>query len=766
MSFGKLMIAALVEEGSVDRMLKLGPVDHLFKGAEPPVWEFVKGFVSTHGQLPKSDTVTAHTGEKLPTPKEPVSYYVEQMRIRHKELVLKDAIKNAGASLQPDNLDVDKALGVMAETVMSLVRSEFSNQIADFRDAYDLIVPEYVAKAQGTISGGLRLGWPTLDDMTNGLGVGDLLSMVGRPGAGKALRHGTPVIMADGSAKPIEKIVIGDAVASVDGAPSTIFGVYAQGARPVLRVTFGDGRQLDVDEDHLWLVGCKYWDGPRVMSTREIVRWRSKAKRFSSTLWVPLASGDFGGARTPLLDPYLLGVLIGDGSLTGHSPSFTTMDVEIRDRVEKALPSGVVLRRKASSSSGAADDWYVVAEDGKTTKVNPVKEALVAYRLWGKTSSEKTLPEGVFMWSKDHRLALMRGLMDTDGTVDAKSSVTFSSSSLGLVKGVARLARSLGWKAQEQGPRKTTHQDHWRVTIVAVDRGAAFSIARKVDRCRKHTTHDPEHLKIVSIEPAGVHPCTCIAVTHPARLFLAGDYVVTHNTLQLLFAALHGWSTPAVEGVQDQSRLFVSMEMPILQIEQRMAAIHTHLPGGKLKQGKLASKSFTKLKKGLKELKGFPHPFWIVDGNLAATVEDVTLLARQLNPAAIFIDGGYLLKHPSERDRYKRVAENADLIKSMLCPIAPTVVSWQFSRSGGKKHLKKGEKPTMDDIGYTDAIAQVSSLILGITQAENVETLKARQIDVLKGRFGETGSFLTNWNWETMDFSEIVEKNVEDMHYD
>lgn len=422
MSFGKLMIAALLDEGSVDRMLKLGPVDHLFKGAEPPVWEFVKGFVSTHGQLPKADTVTAHTGDKLPVPKEPVSYYVEQMRIRHKELVLKDAIKNAGASLQPDNLDVDKALGVMAETVMSLVRSEFSNQIADFRDAYDLIVPEYVAKAQGTISGGLRLGWPTLDDMTNGLGVGDLLSMVGRPGAGK--------------------------------------------------------------------------------------------------------------------------------------------------------------------------------------------------------------------------------------------------------------------------------------------------------------------------------------------------------TLQLLFAALHGWSTPAVEGVQDQSRLFVSMEMPILQIEQRMAAIHTHLPGGKLKQGKLASKSFTKLKKGLKELKGFPHPFWIVDGNLAATVEDVTLLARQLNPAAIFIDGGYLLKHPSERDRYKRVAENADLIKSMLCPIAPTVVSWQFSRSGGKKHLKKGEKPTMDDIGYTDAIAQVSSLILGITQAENVETLKARQIDVLKGRFGETGSFLTNWNWETMDFSEIVEKNVEDMHYD
>jgi len=196
-----------------------------------------------------------------------------------------------------------------------------------------------------------------------------------------------------------------------------------------------------------------------------------------------------------------------------------------------------------------------------------------------------------------------------------------------------------------------------------------------------------------------------------------------------------------------------------------MAAIHTHLPGGKLKHGKLTSTSVMKLKSGLKELKGFADPFWVVDGNLTSTVEDIWLLARQLQPAAIFIDGGYLLKHPRERDRYKRVAENADLIKSTLCPLAPTVVSWQFAKSGSKKHLKKGEKPSLEDIGYTDAIAQVSSLILGITQAESVETLQARQIDVLKGRSGETGSFRTNWNWNVMDFTEIVEKDVSELQY-
>lgn len=60
----------------------------------------------------------------------------------------------------------------------------------------------------------------------------------------------------------------------------------------------------------------------------------------------------------------------------------------------------------------------------------------------------------------------------------------------------------------------------------------------------------------------------------------------------------------------------------------------------------------------------------------------------------------------TERDRFRRVAENADLIKQELASIAPTVVSWQFARSASKKNAKKGEEVTMDDIGYTDAIGQ------------------------------------------------------------
>src|SRR5690606_31827432 len=145
----------------------------------------------------------------------------------------------------------------------------------------------------------------------------------------------------------------------------------------------------------------------------------------------------------------------------------------------------------------------------------------------------------------------------------------------------------------------------------------------------------------------------------------------------------------------------------VLSIQQRLAALQAHIPAGQLKHATLSSHNLGKLKTGLTTIKGYHAPFYVVDGNLAATVEDIWMMARQLKPAAIFLDGAYLVKHPTERDRYRRVAENAELIKSELAALAPVVCSWQFARTATKKqNTKKGEKVGLEDIGYSDAIAQ------------------------------------------------------------
>ena len=242
------------------------------------------------------------------------------------------------------------------------------------------------------------------------------------------------------------------------------------------------------------------------------------------------------------------------------------------------------------------------------------------------------------------------------------------------------------------------------------------------------------------------------------------------KTWQMLYSALHGWAAPVKAGKpeESQSRIFVSMEMDVLSITQRLIAMHATVPVGKIKSAALTTVQATKLKTGLTQIKGFPKPFYVIDGNLASTVEELWMYARQLRPEGMFIDGGYLLQHPSERDRFRRVAENCDLIKRELAPLCPTCVSWQFSRDASKKQKQnKGgdNKVTIDDIGYSDAIGQHSTCVLGTFEEESVETIQSRLIDILKGRHGEIGRFRTHWDFQKMDFSEVVEESVDDLQY-
>jgi replicative DNA helicase len=242
------------------------------------------------------------------------------------------------------------------------------------------------------------------------------------------------------------------------------------------------------------------------------------------------------------------------------------------------------------------------------------------------------------------------------------------------------------------------------------------------------------------------------------------------KTWQLLYLMMHGWKDTLDEDgkilQQGQSRLLFSMEMKPLPIAQRLTSMLLSMPYSDLDKATLSSSGQKKLKEGLTEIKMAGAPFWIVDGNLAATVDDMWMIARQLKPDAIGIDGAYLAKHPTIKDRYQRVAENADLMKSQLAEIAPTVATWQFARDKNKGG-KKGEpqKKDLEDIGYSDAIGQVSSLVCGIMQKDSVETVVQRVIDILKGRKGETGQFTTNWNFNSMDFSQYEEPTVEELNF-
>lgn len=238
----------------------------------------------------------------------------------------------------------------------------------------------------------------------------------------------------------------------------------------------------------------------------------------------------------------------------------------------------------------------------------------------------------------------------------------------------------------------------------------------------------------------------------------------------VLRSAHHTWKN------QHKIPAFLSMEMNNLISGQRLVAMDAGIPlsGLKLQKGQgLTTNQLKKLKESSDLAKKAANPFHLMDGNLSTTVEDIFNFCRQMKPDVLFIDGAYMLKHPNPRlGRFERVAENCELIKQEIAGNLgiPVVASWQFSRDAAKKMKsnKKGHGAQVDleDIGYSDAIGQISSIVLALLDEETVETMLRKRVTIMKGRSGETGEFFINWRFNpTMNFDLWQEQQVGEMSF-
>ncbi len=229
-----------------------------------------------------------------------------------------------------------------------------------------------------------------------------------------------------------------------------------------------------------------------------------------------------------------------------------------------------------------------------------------------------------------------------------------------------------------------------------------------------------------------------------------------------LYTALHNWQ------VRKHSVLFVSMEMSHLPIAQRAATMIAHTNLTQLKHGHHSDKGYSTQTEKLffSSMETITSPIeeggarlYIVDGNLAADMEDIFSLADQLGCQTVIIDGAYLCRHKNGRlDRFTRAAENCESMKRYSNDLmVASFASWQFNRQAADKQKKKGGTAEigLEDIGYSDAIPQISSIVLGLFQEDGVETMTKKNIRVMKGRGGEVGEFDIGWDFNTMNFDQI-----------
>jgi len=352
----------------------------------------------------------------------------------------------------------------------------------------------------------------------------------------------------------IGSLQVGDTVVGADGAPTRVVGVYPQGRKEIFRVTMQDGASTLCCAEHLWAVYTRddrrRHKGFRVLETREMSERLRCAHYHRFELPLIGAPVQFPSTVVPL-DPYALGLLLGDGCLTGTTtPSFATSDAELVHALGETL-EGVEVARKSQvdyvlRNAGGGRGGVIVA--------NPVTTVLRDLDLCGTRSSTKFVPEAYLYNSTDVRLAVLQGLLDTDGGPVRQAGRTcrihYSTTSVRLRDNVVFLVRSLGGIAYSRsrvaagrppgraGGRDVRHvSDAYILDIRLPASLQPFRLSRKLERYQQVGGGHPARY-IERIERIGEHEAVCIRVDAPDSLYVTDDFIVTHNTLNDSFIIL------------------------------------------------------------------------------------------------------------------------------------------------------------------------------------------------------------------------------------
>ncbi|MFI8167309.1 helicase-related protein [Streptomyces sp. NPDC085931] len=353
----------------------------------------------------------------------------------------------------------------------------------------------------------------------------------GEVGSGKAQPLDALVLTPTGF-RSMGDLRVGDEVVVPDGEVAPVDGVFPQGERDVWRLVLSDGSSVECDDEHLWIVGASR-DGhgdqaPQVMTTREI-RGDLYTADGSPKWYVPPAKPvDLGGDAGLPLDPYLIGVLLGDGSFR-HDLRLATVDDEIRDAVAAAVAPDCRL----VPVKGSRGDHTIQCEQDAGGVRNPVIQVLRELDLWGRTSHDTFVPEVFKNAPVKDRLAVLQGLLDTAGAVRADGTgVSLRSASRRLAEDVAWLVRSLGGRA-----RVLPEQAAYDVRVSLPDEYVPFRITRKAEQVRP-SPGCTFRRGIRAVEYVGRKPVQCISVAHPSHAYVTDNFTVTHNTMVALRAML------------------------------------------------------------------------------------------------------------------------------------------------------------------------------------------------------------------------------------
>lgn len=330
--------------------------------------------------------------------------------------------------------------------------------------------------------------------------------------------------------KLIGDITLEDKLIGRDGIPTDILEIHKQDLRTIYELEFTDGRKVRCDIDHLWNV--EYKGKTKTKSTKELLKLKLSnyidSKKYTKYYYkLPDIEPVQFSKKNLSIRPYLLGFLIGDGNLTKGETNFSTDDIEILDYIQECIGEYKIKKHKTKYSYG------IITPDGGPNYFNrEIKKLHLDCK-----AINKYIPQQYLHSSIEDRIELLKGLMDSDGSIAKNGYISFTTSSTPLARDFSYLCRSLGIKISIRETdlhlRKNTFNKEKSWQIGLSTKLPVFKLKRKLRKQEKKKKVN-SNVYIKNIKSLGyTEECTCFTVNNKEHLYLTRDFVPTHNSFKM-----------------------------------------------------------------------------------------------------------------------------------------------------------------------------------------------------------------------------------------
>jgi phosphate starvation-inducible protein PhoH len=372
--------------------------------------------------------------------------------------------------------------------------------------------------------------------LINSIRNNEITICAGPAGTGKAQPLDSKILSKNGYVE-MRDIKISDEIFTMNGNLTKVIGVYPQGYKDIYRITFNDDSEVESCGEHLWLIKTTddRWNNKnfRVKSLNEIKNnfiLKNNRKNYSIPITKPVQFYE----KSVDIDPYVMGVLIGDATFVAPNIRLTTNDDEIVNEVKDNLSENYQIKKVLSSKY----DYSITMKYKLYGK--SFKNLVSKYKLNNHKSDEKFIPNEYKFNSIENRIKLLQGLLDSDGTIENKSrSISFTTTSKKLIDDFKFLVESLGGVVNKLRIKENNYKKNdlkiktgivsYTYSFRLPNEIKPFKLKRKLNLFKEKIKYFPIRY-IKNIEYIGKKEAKCIMVDDKTQTYLTNHFVVTHNT--------------------------------------------------------------------------------------------------------------------------------------------------------------------------------------------------------------------------------------------